>query len=165
MGKRRKQSEPDKPEPIETELRLAGEPEALQAIFASSCLASTPEAEETVSDFENRYFDTPELDLRARGLAFRVRANGKGYRQTLKTGDDAKAALQKRGEWETALEGQNPDLKALPKPARDHLPKAAFTDDGLRQAFITRVHRRTRKVAIHDAGLVEAALDLSLIHI
>jgi len=164
MGKRRKKSGKDPQKPIETELRLAGDPEMLQAIFVSPCLMSKPEAEETVSDLENRYFDTPTFDLRARGLAFRVRANGKGYRQTLKSGDDAKAALQKRGEWETVLDDQHPRPQALPKPAREHLPEVAFADDGLCEAFTTRVHRRTRKVSVPGDGIVEAAFDLGAIN-
>ncbi|MEM7043648.1 MAG: CHAD domain-containing protein [Pseudomonadota bacterium] len=159
MGKRRSESEVERSIPAEVELRLAGEPEVLKAIFASPHLAPQSEADEKLADLESRYFDTPNLDLRASGLAFRVRANGRGYRQTLKAGDDSKAAILKRGEWETKLDDWHPQPEALPKGARGQLPKAAF-DDELREAFATRVRRRTRKVSIPGEGLIEAALDL-----
>ena len=158
MGKRRSKAT-DQLEPIETELRLAGDPEVLQAVFASSIMALEAGTEEKVSDLESRYFDTPDLDLRARGLAFRVRANGAGFRQTLKAGDDSNAVILQRDEWETPLDDAHPKPEALPAGARDHLPKAAFKD-GLEQAFTTRVQRRTRKLTLPDATKIEAALDL-----
>lgn len=164
MGKEKAKAATDTPEPIESELRLAGDPEVLKAVFASSFLSLEPGAEEKVSDLDSRYFDTPALDLRARGLAFRVRANGEGYKQTLKAGDDANAALLKRGEWETALDDEHPRPDALPKGARGHLPKAAFKD-GLQETFATRMRRRARKVSMGDAGRIEAALDLGEIAI
>lgn len=159
MGKGREKSEAGRQGPAETELRLVGEPEVLKRIFASPYLASMPGAEEKLSDLESRYFDTPDLDLRARGLAYRVRANGEGYRQTLKAGDDLKAAVLKRGEWETPLKDDQPRPEALPKGAREQLPKSAFKD-GLQETFATRMSRRARKVSISDIGRIEAALDL-----
>ncbi|MGI9502538.1 MAG: CHAD domain-containing protein, partial [Geminicoccaceae bacterium] len=164
MAKDRAKAATGSAEPIEAELRLAGEPDVLNAVFASPFLSPEPGAEEKVSDLDSRYFDTAELDLRARGLAFRVRANGEGYKQTLKAGDDANAALLKRGEWETALGDEQPRPEALPKGAREHLPKAAFKG-GLQETFATRMRRRARKVAIAGAGRIEAALDLGEIAI
>ncbi len=149
----------EKSEPVELELRLAGDPEILHAVFASSSLAPESGQDDDVSELESRYFDTPDLDLRAKGLAYRVRANGKGYKQTLKAGDEAKAAVLKRGEWETPLNDGDPKPEALPKRARQRMPKAAF-EEGLDQAFVTRVKRRSRKIVVGDAGRIEAALDL-----
>ncbi|MEL6961160.1 MAG: CYTH and CHAD domain-containing protein [Pseudomonadota bacterium] len=149
----------EKPEPVELELRLTGDPETLNAIFTSSSLTQATVEGEEVTDLESRYYDTPELDLRAKGIAYRVRANGKGFKQTLKSGDEANAAVLKRGEWETSLEDEQPKLEALPKHARDQIPKAAFKA-GLEQAFATRVRRRTRTIALAGPGRIEAALDL-----
>lgn len=159
MGKRRNKSKREFREPVETELRLAGEPDVLETVFEAPCLAPMSGDKEKVSDLESRYFDTPGLELRARGLAFRVRANGGGYKQTLKAGDDDKAALLRRLEWETTLKDDRPRPEALPKDARSHLPKAAF-GDGLTEAFATRMRRRARKIKVDGAGRVEAALDL-----
>lgn len=149
----------EKASPVELELRLAGDPEILTAVFTSPSLALASGEDEEVSDLESRYFDTSGLDLRAKGFAYRVRANGKGYKQTLKSGDEAKAAVLRRGEWETSLDDDRPKPEALPKRARDQMPKAAFKE-GLEQAFATRVRRRTRKIALDGTGRIEAALDL-----
>ena len=144
---------------VELELRLVGDPEILNAVFLSPSLAPVPGQEDNVSELESRYFDTPDLALRAKGLAYRVRANGKGYKQTLKAGDEAKAAILNRGEWETPLDDAQPRPDALPKRARERMPKAAFDTD-LEQTFATRVKRRSRKISIGDVGRIEAALDL-----
>ena len=158
MGDQRAQSAEGNAEPMELELRLVGDPDVLKAVFASPGMAQ-PGAKDKVTDLESRYFDTDDLDLRARGLAFRVRADGDGYRQTLKAGDDANGALLKRGEWETVLSDDRPQPEALPKGAKRYLPKATF-EGGLRQAFATKVRRRAREVAVPGDGRVEAVLDL-----
>jgi inorganic triphosphatase YgiF len=148
---------------IEAELRLAGEPDVLKAVFDSPFLALEGDRSETLQDLESCYFDTPDQDLRARGLAYRVRSNGKGYVQTLKAGDTAQGALTKRGEWEIMLDDARPKPAALPKAARTRLPTSAIKN-GLQQAFKTSVQRRTREIGIMDgerlAGRVEVALDL-----
>lgn len=159
MGKRHAQSAEENAEPMETELRLVGDPEALKAAFASPCMAPELGAEEEAKDLESRYFDTADFALRAQGLAFRVRADSSGYQQTLKAGDDANAALLTRAEWQTALDDERPRPEALPEGARQRLPKATF-EEGLEQAFVTRVRRRIREVATPGAGRIEAALDL-----
>ena len=159
MGKRRNRSAEAASASIEAELRLTGEPEVLKAAFASLPLAPELGVEEERSVLESSYVDTPDLALRARGLAYRVRAKNGGYRQTLKAGDDAKAALLKRGEWETALKDPQPRPEDLPGSARRLLPEAAF-EDGLRQVFVTRVRRCVRQVVIPSGGRIEAALDL-----
>jgi inorganic triphosphatase YgiF len=159
MAKKSGKSSVEKSKPVELELRLAGDPETLHAVFKSPPLTPASEQNDDVSELESRYFDTPDLDLRAKGLAYRVRANGKGFKQTLKAGDEAKAAVLKRGEWETPLEDAEPKPAILPKRAREQMPKAAF-EDGLEQAFATRVKRLTREVTFGDNGRIEAALDL-----
>jgi inorganic triphosphatase YgiF len=40
-----------------------------------------------VEQIESVYFDTPKMDLRARGLSLRVRRNGDRYIQTMKRVD------------------------------------------------------------------------------
>ena len=160
MAKRRDEAAAGGLRTVETELRLAGEPDVLETAFSSPRLAR--ESEETVSELESRYFDTPELALRARGLAFRVRANGAGFKQTLKAGDDGNGAVLKRGEWETALRDDRPRPEALPGSARRYLPKAAF-EGGFDEVFATRMRRRVRRVSVGDAGLIEASLDLGAI--
>lgn len=168
MAKREdKRRAPDKT-PIETELRLAGSPTVLEAVFASKLLGQGGEQEEAVQDLESRYFDTSDRALRARGVALRVRANGSGHIQTLKAGDEAMASLSKRGEWEVAVPDAEPVPEALPKAAKAWLPAAAFEGD-LQQAFRTEMRRRTRKLAFpvgaDEPSDIEVVFDRGVIEI
>lgn len=151
-------------DPIEAELRLTGEPDVLKAAFAA--LPVGKGSKERTKDLESRYFDTADQALRAAGLAFRVRSDGNGHRQTLKAGDDAKAAVIRRGEWETALDDDQPKPEALPKAAHQRLPKVAL-EGGLEPAFTTRMRRKMREVSTSGEegppARIEAAMDLGSI--
>ena len=163
MGDRKGSAAAKKAGPIETELRLTGDPDVLQAVFAEPPVAGEGHSEEKISDLASVYFDTSNLDLRARGLAFRVRADGTRFKQTLKSGDKGQAALLKRGEWETALKNRKPKLDALPDDAKACIPVSVWKD-GLQQVFETKLCRRVREIRWQDDGRaparIEAALDL-----
>lgn len=169
MGKRKDGEKPlagpedDDKQSVELELRLAGDAEVLKKVFASSFMGGDDDASGKTRDLENRYFDTADRKLEAKGLALRVRSDGSGFRQTLKAGDNAKAALLKRGEWEMPLVDDQIKPDAFPKEAKRLLPKAARKGE-LQTAFTTWVRRQTRQVTLNGQGtktsLVEAALDL-----
>ena len=53
----------------------------------------------------NLYYDTPALELRARGIALRLRAQGKVWLQTVKCAGTAAGGLSARPEWETPYVG------------------------------------------------------------
>ncbi len=151
-----------KPGSIERELRLAGNPAALQAVFDAPLMASKGGQSDKTFDLDTRYFDTPGHELQAKGLAFRVRRTGTNYRQTLKFGDDAHAVLLKRGEWETPLDDDQPRPDALPKKALRLLPATA-RNGGLAEIFTTEVQRQSRQLIIdapNQPATIEAALDL-----
>ena len=147
---------------IERELRLAGDPEALHAVFEAPLMASKGDQSDKTVELATCYFDTPDHQLRAKGLAFRVRRAGTGYRQTLKAGDDAHAVLLSRGEWETPLEDDQPRPDALPKKALRLLPATA-RNGGLVEVFKTEVQRQSRQLVVdgpNQPATIEAALDL-----
>src|SRR5689334_23236489 len=54
------------------------------------------------------YFDTDRLKFGRHKVTLRVRRIGRQHIQTIKTGD----GLFERGEWETAIASDHPDLKA-----------------------------------------------------
>jgi inorganic triphosphatase YgiF len=149
--------------PIETELRLAGDAKTLTSVFGSPLMTSLGRDEDKLTDLKSSYYDTEDQQLRAKGLALRVRTEAGGHCQTLKSGDASHAALLSRSEWSVAVDSDRPDLDALPEEARNLLPKAAKRGQ-LRNAFTTRVRRRTREVSGEGNDLpscrIEAALDL-----
>jgi triphosphatase len=149
----------------ETELKLRGEPEALKAVFASPTIRDKATGRGTSKRLENVYYDTADQRLRARGLAFRVRRDGRRYVQTLKSGDVG-GLVAYRGEWQTPLRSPDPDLGLLPAEASRVLD-GLLAPGELRSLFTTRVRRQTRRLAAGANGgppsLVEAALDLGMI--
>jgi triphosphatase len=74
----------------EIELKLAGDPQALKAVFASPVLRSRSSGRARTSQLDAVYYDTDDLRLRREGLAFRVRKNGRRFEQTLKACDGAR---------------------------------------------------------------------------
>ena len=148
----------------ETELKLRGEPEALMAVFAGPAICDKATGRGRSMRLENVYYDTADQRLRARGLAFRVRRQGRRFVQTLKSGDTA-GLVAYRGEWQTPLGSADPDLELLPAAASQVLDELV-TPGELRSLFTTRVRRQTRRLAGGANGsssLIEAALDLGAI--
>jgi inorganic triphosphatase YgiF len=105
------------------------------------------------------YFDTPEFDLRAAGVALRVReADGRRVQTIKQAGGD----LITRGEWETEVETMAPDFGAtLDTPLDDALPRA--DRDRLGPVFEVRVDRAERRIQVGE-GVVEMALDRGQVH-
>ncbi|MBV8791638.1 MAG: CYTH domain-containing protein, partial [Pseudolabrys sp.] len=84
------------------------------------------------------YFDTDRLKLGRHGVTLRVRRIGRQHVQTIKTGN----GLFERGEWETAIASDHPDLKAARRtPIKSLLTRKARQQ--LHAVFETRVRRRT----------------------
>jgi triphosphatase len=149
----------------EIELKLRGEPQALQAIFTGPAISAKATSRGSSKRLENVYYDTPEQRLRTRGLAFRVRKDGRRYFQTLKS-DDTGGMLSSRGEWQAPLSSAEPDLDLLPAGASELL-NGLVTPDELHSLFTTRVRRQTRRLEVPGRNghpsLVEAALDVGAI--
>lgn len=104
----------------------------------------------------NTYYDTPELTLRQRRIALRLRKKGWEWLQTVKSAEPASGGLAIRNEWEIpATPGQfdfahvdNAELRSLLNDTRDRL-EPVFTTDFRRQAW---------QIACGDS-LIEMALD------
>ncbi|MGI9493500.1 MAG: inorganic triphosphatase, partial [Geminicoccaceae bacterium] len=165
MGRETKRPTVNLSRAMERKLRLIGDANALQVAFDAEPLTSKCAGSGKTVDLENRYVDTEDHRLRAKGLAFRIRKGAKGFRQTLKAGDDAHGALLKRGEWEVSLEQDQLSLDALPNAGRRLIPKNVRTSD-LKTIFETSYRRRTQRLTVsgpNQAAIIEAALDLGVI--
>jgi inorganic triphosphatase YgiF len=145
----------------EIEIKLSGQTEALETIFASPAIAGKAIGRGVTKRLENVYYDTRDQRLRARGLAFRVRRHGQSYVQTLKS-NDTEGLVSYRGEWEAPLPSSKPDIAVLPVGALEVL-EGLVTPEELETQFTTRVRRRVRRIRLVDRrgreSLIEAALD------
>ena len=150
---------------VEIELKLAGEPDALKRAFAAAPIRNRAMGRAKSKRLENIYFDTEDQRLRARGLAFRVRKDGRRYFQTLKS-NDAEGLAAYRGEWQNPLRSGEPDLTLMPEGGRAALDGAVDTGE-LQPLFATRVQRSVRRIETTDqaggSSVIEAALDLGSI--
>ena len=150
---------------VEIELKLSGEPDALKRAFAAAPIRDRATGRARTKRLENIYYDTEDQRLRARGLALRVRKDGRRYYQTLKS-NDAKALAAYRGEWQNPLRSSEPDLALMPEGGKAALD-GAIDEHELRPLFATRVQRTVRRIATGDqaggSNVIEAALDLGSI--
>jgi inorganic triphosphatase YgiF len=147
---------------VETELKLRGDPELLLQLWQAPPLRRAQAAPPRVKDLENVYYDTADLRLRKRGLAFRIRRDGARFIQTVKTGDTAASAVLSRGEWEREV----PSLEPQPDLVDDPAIRAALgllLPGELRPVFTTRVHREVMELNGTDSlgrlKVIEAAFD------
>src|ERR687891_555392 len=145
----------------EIELKLSGQPEALESIFASPTICDKSTGRGVTRRLENVYYATPDQRLRAGGLAFGGGGRGRRYVQTLKS-NDTEGLVSYRGEWEAPLPSSEPDLAVLPVGALEIL-QGLVTPEELETQFTTRVKRRVRRIRLVDQkgreSLIEAALD------
>lgn len=146
----------------EVELKLTADLETLERLWQAPQLKGRDNAAPKIKELENVYYDTADLRLRKRGLAFRIRRDGAKYIQTVKTGDTEGAGLFSRGEWE----GPVPSLEPQPDIVDDPQVRAALgliLPGELRQVFTTRVHREIQEVNGTDSlgrvKVIEAAFD------
>jgi inorganic triphosphatase YgiF len=91
---------------------------------------------------DNIYYDTPDLALRQRGVALRLRRQGSLWLQTVKQAGSAAAGLASRPEWETPYTGQF-DFSAMPdRELRQWLQRPALRSK-LIPIFETQFERTT----------------------
>lgn len=139
--------------PSEIELKLEVPADAVERLRAHPLLAALAPPKR----LESTYFDTPRLDLKAKALSLRLRSDGSGGAcrvQTVKTLADG-AGLFDRGEWETPVSGDLPDLDAA-EPVKAAL-KGRVKE--LKPLFAVKVERASGLV--RERGVeIELSLDL-----
>jgi triphosphatase len=136
--------------PTEFEIKLdlpSARPLRLAELPAVRQTSRTVRSERLVSV----YFDTDRLKLGRHGATLRVRRIGRQYIQTIKVGD----GLFERGEWETPITSDHPDLKAARRtPIKGLLTRKAR--EQLHAVFETRVRRRTYMLRTKSADIALA---------
>ena len=134
----------------EIELKFLITEEAVEAVLAR---LPGPTA---VRQLDAVYYDTGDHALRRAGLSLRLRDGEGGRMQTLKS--DSAGGVFTRGEWESPVEGSEPDLRLL-----DDTPAARVLDGApLGPVFAARVERLVWLVE-QDGATIEAALDRGVV--
>jgi len=98
------------------------------------------------------YFDTPKQMLRKRGLSLRVRRIDRRFVQTVKQNGTQSDGLFARGEWESPIAGNEPDLDAARGTALEPLIGRKLRRQ-LRPLFETRVHRQVYPITRGDSEI------------
>jgi inorganic triphosphatase YgiF len=149
----------------EIELKLATDAQALQRLPRTALLRSLRSDRVSQKKLASTYYDTPELALRARGIALRVRNDGARYVQTLKAPlldhngkVRANGGLQHLREFEAELEAPDPDLGLIADPALQAFFSEAGIAQDLEPVFSTDIDRQIVPLEFADSR-VELALD------
>lgn len=145
----------------EIELKLAIAAHEYRRFMAHPLLRAASERHRELLD--TTYFDTPELDLRRRGVALRVRRIGHRRLQTVKLAAIARKGLSVRSEWETPYTGRFDFSPVDVVEVREWLE---HSDIGgrLGPMFRTRFRRNTWHLPLAGGGEVLVALDRGAVH-
>lgn len=140
----------------EIELKLMADEKTLDALIASPLWQKTGTARND-RPLVSTYFDRDDFALIAAGITLRVRQVGGRHMLTIKSERHGGATALARGEWETAIEGPEPDLTKLPADVPDEIA-ALVHGASLKPMFRTEVRRRTLDLAT-STGIVEVSAD------
>lgn len=149
----------------EVELKLLLESADVQAFRRLDILKHCVTERPRTIRLETTYFDTPEQYLRTHHLELRVRRNRKSWIQTLKTIRDATGGLHRRMEFETPVNGPQPDLAALATLVKQDAQCATALglptlEKKLIPVFGNVVRRTLWPLQLTDGTQIEVALDL-----
>jgi inorganic triphosphatase YgiF len=133
----------------EIELKLALAARDTQRFLRHPLLLQA--ATHTLATLDNIYYDTPDLALQRRGIALRLRRQGRQWRQTVKLAGTVAAGLASRPEWETPYAGQFDFSAITDEKLRAWLQRPRLIA-GLAPVFRTRFRRRAWRFVIPHAG-------------
>ncbi|MDD5298386.1 MAG: CYTH and CHAD domain-containing protein [Rhodocyclaceae bacterium] len=149
---------------MEVELKLALPASARRAFLRQPVLAAAL-AKHPARRVFSIYFDTPDLDLRARGIALRLRRLGRQWLQTVKCAGVVEGGLASRPEWEQPYDGRAFDFsqvdqadvrKFLEKARRKGLLSPVFETDFRRRTWHFEPLAGSRLELAFDEGVIRS---------
>jgi inorganic triphosphatase YgiF len=105
------------------------------------------------------YYDTPDLDLRSRRVALRLRREGRRWTQAVKGGGSVAAGLHQRQEFEVPVLRGQPDLTKISNSSLATLFDVRALREQLRPVFTTEFTRSIRTLRLAGGSEVEFCLD------
>ncbi len=145
--------------PTEIELKLRLQPQFVSELKSLPLLQNHSISEPTTHKLHTIYYDTPDLALRVKRIAFRLRKINDQWTQTIKGGGSVSAGLHQRHEWEQPVVSKQPDFSKITDPALVEL----FADNNLRQKlrpiFVTEFTRVTFQLLFMQDCKIELCID------
>jgi inorganic triphosphatase YgiF len=142
----------------EIELKLTASPDAMAAVRSHPAVAAAKRGPMRTTQVVSTYYDTPERELAAAGVALRVRRAGRRWLQTVKGNGDAAAGLHRRAEFEWSLPQPRVDAdKLAATPWRKLFAQHA---QSCRPVFATDVRRSAQPLAFPDGTRATLCLDV-----
>ncbi|MGD9108270.1 MAG: CYTH domain-containing protein [Gammaproteobacteria bacterium] len=105
---------------------------------------------------ENIYFDTPNLALKKKNYALRIRKYGNHILQTLKTDQKINNELHERQEWEYEIKTEQIYPNQFPAEIQKWLKPLI---NQLKPIFTTNFERKIWLIKLEDKTIIELALD------
>jgi triphosphatase len=144
---------------VETELKIALDSEQEAQLRRHAGLAGRRIGSRRTQSLVTVYYDTPDHELSAAGIALRLRKVGRRWVQSIKFGKGGGIGLFSRGEVEKPAPGGRLVLDG-PGPDNLHSEINRIVGGGtLSAVFETRIRRVTDRLRLEDGSEVELALD------
>lgn len=101
---------------VETEIKLLVVKKDLKTLLSSDLVVKkVKKGSHKTLKLTNAYYDTEELLLQQRGIAYRIRQEGKMFEATVKLSKTEAGALTERREYNAPVKSWRPDLSVLQK--------------------------------------------------
>jgi inorganic triphosphatase YgiF len=141
----------------EIELKLAASAEVLSAVRSHPAVTAVARGRPRTTHLSTTYYDTPERDLAAAGVALRLRQAGSRWLQTVKGSGAAAGGLHRRAEFEWPLAAPRLDREKL---ARTPWHKLFAAKRGYRRVFATEVRRSEQPLTFADGTRAKLCVDV-----
>lgn len=141
---------------MEIEFKLSCTPDTAQAL--SRHLTRLTGAAPLKLQLQNTYYDTPNQDLRAQGIALRIRKQGRLRLQTVKCAGIVSGGLSSRPEWETPYNGRF-DFSAVDAAEIRHQLETLAHLPGYRATLETNFSRHVWHWQPEDGTDIEIVID------
>ncbi len=144
---------------MEVELKLRLPREAGTALVRHPALVRVARGQGRTQRLYSVYYDTPELALAKRGIALRLRWDGRRWIETVKTEGQVSGALHRRREWEASVPDGVLDPTKFEVPELQGLLNSPGVRERLKPLFATDFLRWRLPLAMPDGTRAELALD------